>query len=316
MFKNDGRFICFYCAEINGFKGKPEFALAELTGRPLIEIRKAIYGVSQPSVDLFFDFKLSDWWSDEEFFDDVPDLEEFSTLFWGPDCLPIDHPLASAGAAYLAGRGISLEVAQAYGIRYSGPQTRVLFPIQYRDRLFGWQGRLVGSAEWTDPATLATRSVPKALTFPGELKKGRLLMFADRLTGADQAILCEGPVDGIKAHLCAPAPGAPVGNVVTLGKGVSQAQAMLIKYSGVKRVYLALDPDAAAETERLVKEFHGYVDTYIMVPPAPYGDLGEMEMEDVAEVYRNARRAIMGHAFVYLKRDDVLLRKRYPRAQT
>lgn len=308
MFKQDGRFICFYCSEIEGFKGKPEFALADMLGLQVGEIRRDLYGEVLPPSQIFFDFEIEDWWSDDEYFEQVPDMETFPDRVWAPDCLPIEHPLASRGRKYLEGRGLSLEVASHYGIRYSGPQTRVLFPVQYKGKLFGWQGRAVGPTEFFDPDTGDKKTIPKVLTTPG-LKKDQMVMFADRLVDADQAIISEGPMDAIKCHLCAPE-GRTAGNVATMGKGVSGAQINLIKYSGVRRVYLALDPDAAVETERLINEFYGFLDVYIMEPPKPYKDFGEMPMEEVADVYRRTKPAGLGRAYVYLNPDNILFRKR------
>jgi hypothetical protein len=46
MFKSDGRFVCWVCAETSGFKGRPEFALQELLGMSLSSIKEKIYGDS------------------------------------------------------------------------------------------------------------------------------------------------------------------------------------------------------------------------------------------------------------------------------
>jgi hypothetical protein len=66
MYKDDGRFLCFYCAEINGFKGRAEYALADMLGQPPAKIAKALYGDKIPTADLFMGFELQDWWSDDE----------------------------------------------------------------------------------------------------------------------------------------------------------------------------------------------------------------------------------------------------------
>lgn len=308
MFKDTGTFICWHCAEIEGFKGRPEFALSDLTGVPVAKIRLTLYGDVLPPAELFFDFELVDWYSDDELHDEVPDQSKLQHLLWPPDALPIDHLLARRGREYLQGRGISAELATAYDIRYSGPDTRVLFPVQYRGRLFGWQGRLIGQNEFVDPDTGVKSSIPKVMTTPG-LKKDQTVMFADRLERADQVIICEGPVDAIKCHFCTPQLGVSAGNIATMGKLVSFAQINLIKYSGAKRVYLALDPDADTETERLIKEFHGFLDVYTMEVPRPHKDFGEMDVAEVVEVYRNARPANLNHARVYLNPDCILFRR-------
>jgi 5S rRNA maturation endonuclease (ribonuclease M5) len=310
MFSDSGRFVCWVCNDTSGFRGKPEYALTELTGQPIQKIRKALYGTTSPTVEAFFDFELTNWFSDDETFDDIPEIDKLPTVFWGPGCYPIDHPMARIGANYLESRGISLEVAKSYGIYYNGAKMRVLFPIQYKGNLYGWQGRAVGVTEYTDPETGKVSRIPKALTAPEGLKKERLVCFADQMTGSDQVIISEGPIDAIKMRLCSPDGIMPAGNVATLGKGVSQAQINLIKYSGASRVYLALDPDAASSTERLIKEFSPYMEVYVMEVPKPYEDFGEMTAEDVRTVYLKTKPVIPGQMYLYLDPSDALLKKR------
>ena len=309
VYKDDGRFVCFYCAEINGYRGKPEFLFADILGEPVAKVRLDLWGLQTPTAELFFDFKLENWWSDDDTFDDVPDMDEMATMFWGPDSLPIDSPAASRGRDYLLGRGIDAELAGRYGIRYSGVQQRILFPVSYRDRLFGWQARIIGPSECVDPDTGKTKTIPKVLTVKG-LKKDRVLMFADQLQGSSQVIVCEGPVDALKLDLCR-APGEPrAGNVATMGKAVSQAQVNLIRYSGAQRVYLALDPDACQETERLARELSQTQSVYLLEVPKPYKDFGEMSVEACREVYAAARPVLPGRVYVHLKDPEVFARCR------
>ena len=303
MFKQDGRFICFYCAEIEGFKGRPEYALADLLATSVGAIKKDLYGYEAPQATLFLDVELEDWWSNDERLPEVPDLTKNPVRLWGPNAYAIDHKLAARGAEYLAGRGIDLDLAKRYGIRYNGVEQRVLFPVQYRGKLFGWQGRLIGPNEiLTEDGR--TKKIPKIVTTPEGLKKAQLLMYADQLEGAKQAIVTEGPVDGIKCDGCHE-PDEKPGNVVTMGMGVSEAQVNLIRYSGVERVYLGLDPDAAQNTERLVKAFCETQKVYVMEPPRGYKDFGEMSVEDVADVWRSTQPVQLGKIYVYLNPEYV-----------
>lgn len=308
MFKGDGRFICFYCAEIEGYKGKPEFALADLLTTSVAAIRKELYGYEAPEATLFLDIELEDWWSNDERHDEVPDLTKNPLKLWGPNAYPIDHKLAARGVEYLTGRGVNLELAMKYGLRFSGVDQRVLIPIQYRGKLFGWQARMIGPSEVTLEDG-RVKKVPKILTVPEGLKKGQLLMYADQLDGAKQAIVTEGPFDGIKCDGCHE-PGEKAGNVVSLGMGVSEAQINLIKYSGVTRVYIGLDPDAAQNTERLVREFTSYQEVYVMEPHAKK-DFGAMEVDEVTDVWRSAKPAMKGAVYVYLKPEYVLFHRRH-----
>jgi hypothetical protein len=302
MFKATGRFICFYCAEIDGFKGRPEFALADLTGLPLGQIRRDLYGDNLPPAELALDgADLEDWYGLDAAEAEVPDLTALQTMLWSPDCYPLDHRLAERARDYLRGRGIGADVGHAYDIHYNAAQTRVCFPVAYRGRLYGWQGRAVGPTEFTDPEG-NVRSVPKVLTTPG-LNKDQTVMFADRLENTDQIIVCEGPVDAIKCHDCVPAPGRSAGNVATMGKAVSSAQVNLFRYSGALRIYLALDPDAVAEIQRLVRDLSGYADIYWMRVPRPYKDFGEMSFEGAREAYLKAEPVTEHTAFGLLNPD-------------
>lgn len=312
MFKDSGKFICWYCAEINGFKGRSEFALAVLLDRSVPSIRKELYGSELLTADVFFDFVLEDHWSDEEKEVAVPDLGKLTRILWGPDFYPIDHKFSVLGAEYLAGRGIDLEVAKHYELRYNPVDRRVAFPVGYKGALFGWQARFTGPTEFTD-ATGKERRIIKILSTDSlSGQRDKVVQFADQLIGTDQAIICEGPVDAIKCHLCKPAPDMQAGNIATMGKIVSDQQVALLKYSGIKRVYLALDPDAEAEVTRLVKLFEPEVDVYLMQVPKPFKDFGEMTMEAVQIAYKEARRINPGQMFLYLKPvpEAMLMRRR------
>ncbi len=296
MYKDNGNFVCYYCAEIDGFKGRVEFALAALLNISVKKVRSDLFGDEKRTAGLDFS-PIQPWWDEEWATEEPPNFLEMPERIWGPNAYPIDHQHARAGAEYLLGRGIDTELAGYYGIRYDPVAREVLFPVQYGGTLFGWQGRRIYNLEYEDETTGETKTVPKVITTPG-LKKDRIVMFADQLAGSDQAIICEGPVDAIKCDACHP-PGEPAGNVATMGKAVSQAQINLIRYSGVSRVYLALDPDAVLETKRLIDAFDGYVETYLMEPPLPFGDFGEMSLKQVVEVYLTAPRVYPGSQDLY-----------------
>lgn len=291
MFKADGRFVCWVCAEISNFRGRPEYALAELLpSLSLKEIQDKIYGDSHQGIQAedFFQIQL------EEFFPDrweiPPDLIALARgMPWPLDFHPIDQPHAKRGLAYLEKRGIGLELAKSYGLRYCPPQQRVIFPIMFGAKLLGWQARAVFDTEWEDEDG-ELRSAPKILTTG---KRDQVVMFADRLVGSEHAVICEGPVDALKAHLCG-------GNIATMGKVVSRAQLDLIRKGGVKRVYLALDPDAALETMRLCSEL-GDLDLYRLLPSPGHKDLGDMTPEQVRESFDSAPRVFPGQVFVHFR---------------
>ncbi len=305
MFKDTGRFICWYCAELNGFKGRPEFALAVLLDRPVASIRKELYGSELTTADIFFDFELATHWSDDEEVVVVPDMKKLARVLWSPDFYPIDHRFSVKGVDYLATRGITIEIAKHYNLHYSPVESRVAFPVAYQGALFGWQARYTGKTEWFDVEANRAVRIPKILSTDSlSGQRDKLVQFADQLVGSDQAIICEGPVDAIKCHLCQPSPGMAAGNIDTMGKVVSDQQVALLKYSGIKRVYLALDPDAEAEVSRLTKLFEPEVEVYLMKVPRPFKDFGEMSMEGVRVAYKTARRINTGQLFLYLKPVD------------
>ncbi len=77
----------------------------------------------------------------------------------------------------------------------------------------------------------------------------------------------------------------------------------LIINAGVKRLYLALDPDAADETQRLVAQFNPFVELFEMRASGPgtKPDLGAMSYEDVFELFEAAPRIEAGRVFIFLK---------------
>lgn len=303
--KKNGRFICFRCAEEDGYKGRPEFALADLALMPLSEVRKALYGEQYSGTAYELDLKLRDLFGDEDVIDEEA-VVTIPQMYWPVDYYPIDHKSAARGAAYLAGRGIDLETARRYGLRYCPAKRRVIFPVELGDRLVGWQERLIVPNRSWDEENQEWRETPKMLSSK-DIPTAHVVMFANRLVGSKHVVVCEGPVDAIKADLCG-------GNVATMGKAIGQGQidvirnpqkltqqqVGLLRYGGIEKVYLALDPDAAKETARLVNEFSD-LEVYVMQPPKPYKDLGEMSPPEVLDLFHGARRVGAGSLFIRLR---------------
>lgn len=291
--RKDGRFVCWYCKEIDGFNGKPEYALHELSGVPVQEIRKKLYGddVRRPA-EVYLDIDIRDF--EDEDADDFLDLApKVKAVAWPLDFYDLSHEVSGPGRDYLEGRGIPTSVAREYGIRYYPGKRRIIFPVQSRGELYGWQERLTeGDKPYWDARRQKVVSPLKVVTMT-DLPRDRVLMFADRLNGSDHCVLTEGPVDALKAHLCG-------GNVATMGKAVAGSQLDLIQSAGVSRVYLGLDPDAYLEVNRIRKILTDVV-LYDLRPPAPYNDLGEMPMEAVRHLFDNAPVLNPGHVVLYLK---------------
>lgn len=304
MFKETGRFVCWICKETEGFMGNPEYALRELLGQPLSVLRRKLYGFEEQQAQLFLDVRLKDFFGDDDDVDE--DAGEMEIVAFPPDFYPIDHKFAIRGLTYLQGRGISLELAQKYGLRYCPPDRRVIIPITSSGNLYGWQGRFIEESEYMDPETGDVYRTPKIIT-PKGVKKENTLMFIDNLQGHEHAVVTEGPFDGMKADLCG-------GNVVTMGKAVSKAQIQLLLNCGLKRIYLGLDPDAGLEILRLTREFAD-LENYLLLPEPGKEDLGASSCEGVLASFQNAPRINNAQIFAFVERDWGVISKRILRHQ-
>lgn len=274
--KQDGVFICFYCHENNHFSGKVEYALSEILNLSVGEIRQQLYQkefVKRPA-PLYLDVQTNQEIVEEN------KQETFMPLSWPFESYPLDHPYSVKGRAYLESRGIPLTIALQYRLRYFPQQSRVLFPVYHQHRLYGWQGRIVSNVQ---PKVLSSKNLPTS----------HLVMFEDRLQPRQPMVICEGPVDAIKAHLCG-------GNIATMGKMVGKNQIELLLSYQPSKIYLALDPDAANETNRLLQEFGEY-ECYLLWPSKGKKDLGELSFEEVYELFKEAPRLTRFQICVYLK---------------
>lgn len=289
--KKDGRFVCWVCAETEGYKGAPEYALKDLLDLPISHIKTLLYGgVTTSALDGMIHVTIRDPYEPRPI-DDDEDGGILKQAYWPIDYLPIDEPGARKGLDYVSKRGIDLATAIKYQLRYSPTKRRVAFPIVVGGILTGWQARAIGeTCGVTDEGNIW--STPKILTSPG-VDREHLLMYQDNLIGSPHAVICEGPVDGIKADLCG-------GNVVTMGKAVSSGQIKTLLSYGVSSIYLALDPDAAAEIPRLISEF-GDIPVYNMEIPKQFKDIGEMSPSEVLELFRSAKQVSAASLFVYLE---------------
>lgn len=290
--KKDGRFVCWVCKERDGFQGAPEYALTEIMQRPVREIQGILYGAEGITGSLALDIELTDFFDGT---DEIPTIAQpLPEVLDSPDFRDIDSEWGLPGAKYLESRGIPMHIALEYGIRYWPARSRIVFPVKSKGKLLGWQCRIIRPDQYIDEDGDIVK-IPKALTYEG-LKKDRALMFADRIVG-EHAILTEGPIDAIKAHKCG-------GNVSSLGKAVSQTQLNLLRFSGIKKLYLGLDPDASDEIGRILNVLGGDMELYDMRPP-PDTDLGAMSFDDVYQLYKSAKQVTKANLFLYLKEWNV-----------
>jgi hypothetical protein len=291
--KTSGRMQCMKCAESNGMRGAPEFALKELTGRSLRDLRLALYGTEQVAASLGLDIKFDDLLDDDE--EIVEEIEpELPEQQWPYYCLPLSHKAAGPGRAYLERRGVSLELAAKYDLRYSPQDRSVAIPAAMSNRLLGWQMRTIDPTEILTPDFFVFNRL-KIMTY--EIPRERVVMFADKLLGSEHAVICEGPFDAIKADLVG-------GNVATMGKEISQGQISALLRSGVSRFYLALDPDAASTISPLLDRIGDMPASLVEIPPNAEGeeqDLGALSLEEARDVILSAKPIKRGRVFVYFK---------------
>lgn len=298
--RSDGRFTCWVCRETDNYHGKPEYVLSDLLGMTVPEARERLYGAGHVQSTVWLDVKIIDFFGeDDEVPEDLPvPIQEIN---WDPDTYEIDELQATRGASYLESRGIPMAIAKEYGLMYIPQRQRVAFPIRDQGRLVGWQARLIVPNQFYDSRSGTMYTIPKILSNTN-IPRDRTLMFSDRLDGSDHAVLCEGPVDAIKAHLCG-------GNVSAMGKAVTRAQVALLRNGGIRDLYLALDPDAADETTRLVRDLYGEMNCYLLEAPSkttPEGlkmknDLGAMSFEEVYDLYRHAPLITPATLIVFMK---------------
>jgi len=279
--KRDGRWVCWKCKTTHNYQGaRPEFPLRDLLGVSILDIQERLYGAHE-FAGTYLHTTLENEDEEEEVY--------YPEIAWPLDFYPLDDHRSKAGRVYLEGRGVSLDVAIVAGLRYCPPKRVVAFPIQQWGRLVGWQQRPIYPTEWVDPETAENRSVPKYLTYPRGLD--HLFMFGDRLAGAEECTITEGPIDALKAHL--------LPNVVcSMGKGVGIEQIDLIKRSDVKKVYLALDPDASADTRANIERL-AHLELHLIRPEGKK-DLGDMTPEAVKELYLEAPRVSPASMIVHL----------------
>lgn len=303
--RRDGRFVCWYCRDktAEGFEGAPEYALALLLDRSIQDLQAQLYGyghLAKQRIEVRLLSRAGMYQDQEQDYgqEELTPLEDLPTgLTYPLDFLPIDATGAERGLTYLQGRGITKELALEYQLMYDPPHRRVVFPVHSRGVLLGWQARATFPTEFVGKDGSLVK-VPKILTTMADGWRDRALMFEHRLEGSPHAVLVEGPVDALKCHLCG-------GNVASMGKSVSDGQLDRLKAFGVKRLYLAQDPDASAETALLVSRCQGRFELFFMTPQGTgFEDWGAMPPELALECFRQAERIAARRNFASLNENE------------
>lgn len=189
--------------------------------------------------------------------------------------IPLDRPQAKRGLEYCLKRGVPLDVAAQYGLRYDVNKPGVVFLVKEFDKIVGWQRRSI------DPAC------PKEFTkftSPG-FEKSKHFIFQEFIVG-DAVIVAEGPFSAIKFART----GLPF--VASMGKVISQSQVKKLKLLGIKRIYLALDPDAGYEANQFLLNNRLSFDIYF-VPNVPNReDFGASTFEECGAAIRKSKKMI------------------------
>lgn len=222
-------------------------------------------------------------------------IEKLTPIIW-PEfhMVKITAPESKEGLDYLLGRGITLEIAEKYGIMYTPMYRRVIFPVIMNGLCYGYQGRAIDKV--LDGLKMRNNE---------DFKRESLVMFYDNLKGSDHAIVAEGPFDGIKFDKVG-------GNVDTMGKIISDKQLSLILSSGVKKIYWALDDDAANEMNKLLEKVsipqfklsvpQSCKDRCAKMTPPKKADYGECTFDEAAQAFKDAEPIDSSQFILYLTR--------------
>lgn len=283
--KRDGAFCCWVCRNVSDFHGRPEFALSEILGIPINEIQASLYGeVIEGAEKQYIEVKIQE--------DLIENDINFKPVYWPLDYYSIFDKVSHKGLSYLHSRGLTDEVIKEYGIKFSPQKQRVMFPVSFDNELYGWQGRLIIPDKYIDNEGNPV-SIPKILSSK-ELsgQRDRIVMFADRLMKSDHAILTEGPFDALKCHYAG-------GNICCMGKVVAKGQLDFIINMGITKLYLALDPDAFVELNKIVEDLYGDIELYDMVPKDGR-DLGEMSLSEAYALFKSAKRINPGYLYSFI----------------
>lgn len=199
------------------------------------------------------------------------------------DCIGIEHEyITGPGIRYLGRRGVSVEMAKRHDLHWWPSESRVVIPVYDGGRVCrGWQAR-----DTTGKARLK-------ITSPAGFTKALTLMGYECLDRSrDWIILSEGPFDFLRLDL--------IGNsVCSMGAEVSADQINMIReLDWVRRVYLALDPDAFLKIDRIRSAIGMTKEVFLMQPPvdrqmwldpaADKSDFGNTTDEGIWTAFRSA----------------------------
>ena len=200
---------------------------------------------------------------------------------------------------YLINRGFSKEILSKYQVGYwerlgTYMHERIVIPVRDHDsRLIGFTGRLtIDKEEWLRRRGNQDRMWIKWLhgthyirynrdthPFKREAVIFNLYNVANRY---DTIVLVEGPLDGLKLEM------AGISNWgASLGSSFSPIQQKLLLDAGIRKIYLAFDPDKAGRncTVKAKKLLGSHFDVKEIDVPEPY-DIGSLSLTTLRKIVR------------------------------
>lgn len=166
-------------------------------------------------------------------------------------------------------RGITREMMKKFHVHGSDGLKRIFFPIYEDGMLVGWQARAIN--DWIQPKLMSSTGFKKSLC----------LFNYDNVKMSESIVIVEGPIDALKAH--------KHNSVALLGKSMSNEQFLLIQsLPHLKKVYIALDPDAAENARELGSKLVSHFDVHMVNLPGNT-DIGDCDEEEVDYYIRISR---------------------------
>lgn len=226
--KSELNFICYYCADNSTPIRGPNATklLSEITGLDYGLVKRKLSGFV--SLLDFANQSLT-----KEIKKNIIEEKEERTIIFPEYSYRLNTAVAIPAVEYLNKRGIPLDIAIKYDLRYDYRNQNLIFPVYDKDKLAGYQTRSI------DP------DCPKHFqkrTLKG-FEKSDYLMFENSIND-DRVILAEGPISALKFAK------SNIGFVASMGKYVSDVQMNRLRDRGIKIIYLALDEDALEEIGR------------------------------------------------------------------
>jgi len=185
---------------------------------------------------------------------------------------------------YVAERGIELETAKRWELRYDERTGRLVFPCRRFDgRLIGVTGRILPSREAEYKAK--GQEVTKYHNYSG-LNKSRYLYGAHSWKKGRPVVLSEGPFDLLKTWQ---AIGDKVNVGATLGQGFGEDHRRTVKCAEPDAVYLFFDDDNAGRraAEKVGAQMEDAMPIRLMRPQGGK-DPGEMTEVAISAAFDNA----------------------------